>query len=176
VVPLKENSNGLTERAEILSKGEVRNKTLLDIGTGPLAIIAARDFNCQVTSIDVLEEALKEAQKGAEREGLERKIRFEKEDAANLSYQDNTFDVVISYGALHHNPPSKREKLVREIYRVAKEKVIISELTEVGFKQFHNFSDYVPVDLDWLEKTLNSLGKVEKYLGKMMNVYVCKKG
>lgn len=173
---MKENSSGLTERVEILEKGEVKNKTLLDIGTGPLAIIAARDFNCQVTNIDVSQEALKEAQKEAEREGLEQKIKFEKEDATNLSYQDNTFDVVISYGALHHNAPNKREKLVRETFRVAKEKVIISELTEVGFKQSHYFSDYVPVDLDWLEKELSSLGKVEKYLGKMMNVYLCKKG
>jgi len=173
---MKENSKGLADRAEILEKGEVRSKTLLDIGTGPLAMIAARDFDCQVTNIDVSEEALKEAQKEAERAGLAQKIKFEKEDAANLSYQDNTFDVVISYGALHHNPPDKRERLIRETYRVAKEKVIISELTEVGFKQFHYLSDNVPVDLDWLEKELNSLGKVEKYPGKMMNVYVCEKG
>ncbi len=172
---MKENPNGLAERAEILGKGKVRNKTLLDIGKGPLAIIAARDFNYQVTNIDVSEEALKEGQKEAKREGLEQKIHFEKEDATNLSYQDNTFDVVTSYCALHHNPLDKREGFIRETYRVAKEKVIISELTEVGFKQRHYFSEYVPVDLNWLEKELNSLGKVEKYPGKMMNVYVCKK-
>ena len=77
---------------------------------------------------------------------------------------------------MHHNPPDKRGKFIRETYRVAKEKVIIAELTEVGFKQFHDFSDNVPVDLDWLEKELNSLGRVENYPGKMMNVYVCKKG
>ncbi|HEX76302.1 MAG TPA: class I SAM-dependent methyltransferase [Dehalococcoidia bacterium] len=173
---MKENSNGLIDRAEILEKGEVKNKTLLDIGTGPLAIIAARDFNCQVTNVDFSEEALKGAQREAEAAGLGGKINFGKEDATNLPYKDNAFDVVTSYGALHHNPPDRREKLIQETYRVAKEKVIIAELTEVGFKQFHSFSDNVPVDLDWLEKELHSLGKVERYLGKMMNVYVCRKG
>jgi len=140
---MKEGLSGLTERAEILEKGKVRNKTLLDIGTGPLAIIAARDFNCQVTNIDISEEALKDAQKEAERAGIAQKINFEKEDATNLSYQDNTFNVVISYGALHHNPPDKRERFIREAYRVAKEKVILSELTEIGFKQLHYFSQNV---------------------------------
>lgn len=174
-MPIKEDLDGLPDRAAILERGKVRNKILLDIGTGPLAIIAARDFNCQATNIDVSEEALKEAQEEAKRAGLEQKISFEKEDAANLSYQDNTFDVVTSYGALHHNLPDKRGKLVREAYRVAKERVIISELTEVGFNQLHSFNDYVPVDLNWLEKELNSLGKVKKYPGKMMNVYFCEK-
>ncbi len=35
---------------------------------------------------------------------------------------------------MRHNPPDKREKFIREIYRVVKEKIIIAELTEVGFK------------------------------------------
>lgn len=172
---IKENSDGLPDRAEILDRGKLKNKTLLDIGTGPLATIAAREFNCYVTNIDFSGEALKEAQKEAEREGLGQRINFEKEDATNLSYQDGTFDVVTSYGALHHSPPDKREELIRQACRVAKEKVIIAELTEVGFELFHGFSSYVPVDLNWLEKELNSLGKVEKYPGKMMNVYICEK-
>jgi len=97
-------------RRSRLWRGKVKNKTLLDIGTGPLATIAARDFNCQVTSIDVS----KEAQKEAERAGLAQEINFEKEDANNLSYQDGAFDVMISYGALHHNPPGKRRKLIEK--------------------------------------------------------------
>jgi hypothetical protein len=41
----------LADRAEILEKGEMRSKTLLGIGAVPLAVIAAKDFNCQVTNI-----------------------------------------------------------------------------------------------------------------------------
>jgi hypothetical protein len=36
-------------------------------------------------------------------------------------------------------------------------------------------SDFVAVDLNWLERILNSLGEVERYSSKMMNVYICKK-
>ncbi|RLI93232.1 MAG: hypothetical protein DRO89_00605, partial [Candidatus Altiarchaeales archaeon] len=93
--------NGLKLRTEVLEKGRVRNKTLLDIGAGPLGIIAARDFNCKVVSIDISEEKLREVKKEALREGI-KGIRFELEDATNLSYKDNKFDVVVSYGVLHH--------------------------------------------------------------------------
>ena len=35
----------LEDRFSLLEIAEVRGKTLLDIGVGPLAMIAARDFN-----------------------------------------------------------------------------------------------------------------------------------
>ena len=49
---------------------------LLDIGVGPSANIAARDFNCQVTNIDISEKALKEAKAEVSAE-VRRKIKFE---------------------------------------------------------------------------------------------------
>ena len=63
---LEENEKGLIARAEILRRWNVRTKTLLDIGAGLLAIIAARDFNCTVTTIDVAEDKLQEATHDAE--------------------------------------------------------------------------------------------------------------
>ena len=39
----------LEDRFRLLRIAEVRGKTLLDIGTDPLAVIAARDFDCRVT-------------------------------------------------------------------------------------------------------------------------------
>ena len=172
---MKQDSNGLPDRAEILRIAELKNKSLLDIGTGPLSIIAARDFNCRVTNIDISAEALKEAEEEIKREGLERKITIEKEDASNLPYPDSAFHTVISYGALRHNPPGTREKIIREAYRAAEKQLIIAELSEDGFNQLHGFSDFVAVDLSWLERILNSLGKVERYSSEMMSVYICKK-
>ena len=99
---LKEDSEGLIERAEILKRWEIRNKIVLDIGAGPLAIIAARDFNCTVTNIDISEDAFSDVKRDAEREGVTDRITFERVDATSLSYPDDCFDVVISYGALHH--------------------------------------------------------------------------
>ena len=110
--------------------------------------------------------------KEAVREKVGQKIKFEKADATNLPYPVNHFDVVISYGASHHISLQKRKKFIQEVSRVDKEKIII-ELNQAGFKNLHSFDNYQLVDLDWLEKELNSLGKTEKYLGKLMNVYAC---
>jgi cyclopropane fatty-acyl-phospholipid synthase-like methyltransferase len=55
---MKHDSEGFPDRAEILRIARLKNKTLLDIGTGSFSIIAARDFNCRVTNIDNSAEAL----------------------------------------------------------------------------------------------------------------------
>ncbi len=168
---LKEDSEGLIERTEILKRWKVKNKNLLDIGAGPLAIVAARDFNCKVTNIDISEDALREAKIDAEKEGVVEQITYEQGDAASLSYPNRSFDVVISYGTLHHIDLDKRRKFLRETHRVAKEKVIVVEFTPAGFEKFHSFSNLNAVDLDWLERELNSLGEVETYSGTLMNAY-----
>ncbi len=46
------------DRTEVLKLGRATNKSLLDVGAGPLAVIAARDFNCRVTTIDISARAL----------------------------------------------------------------------------------------------------------------------
>jgi len=173
---IKQDADGFPDRAEILRIAGLENRTLLDIGTGPLSIIAAREFNCRVTNIDVSAAALREAAARVKREGRESKISLEQADAASLPYLDRAFHTVISYGALHHNPPEKRERIIREAHRVAEEQIIIAELTEAGFGYVHGSSGFKAVDLGWLEKVLDSLGRVKRYPGRMMNVYICKKG
>jgi ubiquinone/menaquinone biosynthesis C-methylase UbiE len=172
---IKQDSEGFPDRAEILQIAKLENNTLLDIGTGPLSIIAARDFNCRVTNIDISAEALREAAREVKREGLGHKISLEQEDAADLPYSDRAFHTVISYGALHHNLPGVRERIIREAYRVAEKQIIIAELTKAGFVKVHGSSGFTAVDLNWLEGMLNSLGNVERYSSKIMNVYICKK-
>jgi ubiquinone/menaquinone biosynthesis C-methylase UbiE len=168
---LEENEKGLIARAAILKRWNVRNKHILDIGAGLLAIIAARDFNCTVTTIDVSEDTLLGAKRDAESEGVAGQIFFEHEDATALSYSDGSFAVVVSYGTLHHIEPADRMKLILEARRVAKEMVIVAELNADGFRKIHEFDDFTAVDLTWLERELNTLGEVDKYEGRLMNVY-----
>jgi ubiquinone/menaquinone biosynthesis C-methylase UbiE len=168
---LKEDSDGLIDRAEILERWSIRNKKVLDLGAGPLAVIAARDFNCTVTNIDIADEALRERKREAEEEGVAERITFEHEDVTQLSYPSKSFDVVICYGILHHIELDRRMNVIQGAYRIAKEMVIVVEFTPEGFKSFHADTDFTVVDIDWLEKELNSLGKVDKYSGTMMNVY-----
>jgi hypothetical protein len=72
---------------------------------------------------------------------------------------------------LHHIELDKRRKFIQEAYRVAKEKCIIAEFTSEGFDKIHAVSDFKAVDLEWLERELNSLGEVDKYSGTLMKVY-----
>ncbi len=162
----------LYDRKKLLEICNARNKTLLDIGVGPLAIIAARDFNCDVTSIDINEDELKKAKQDIIKEKLGNKIHIEKQDATNLSYSDNKFDISISYCAMHHTPMEKREKFISELYRVSKEKIIIAEFNKFGFP--HSKDEYKRVDFNWLENELNLLSlKINKYKGRKMNIYIC---
>ena len=165
-----ETIENLEDRSRLLEIAGVRGKTLLDIGVGPLAMIAVTNFGCRVTSIDVSDEALRKAREEAEKEGI--RINFEREDAINLSYEDSSFEVVISYGALHHvSSLQARQNFIREACRVASEKVIIADFNEAGFP--HTAVEYEVVDFDWLEEELGTLLEIKKYVGAQMNLYVC---
>lgn len=162
------------EREEVLKIGKVEGKALLDIGIGPLANIATRNFDCQVTNIDISERALRKA-KAEVSAKVRRKIRFEKEDATTLSYPDCAFDIVVSYGTLHHVDVEKREDFIEEANRVAIDKVIIVELNLAFFEEVHSKDPYQAVNLSWLEKKLSGLGKVEKYRGEKRTVFIMRK-
>ncbi len=158
------------DRKELLELGDARNKKILDIGAGELALVAARDFNCEVTTIDLSQEKLDEQRQNLIKENYKGKIKLEPGDATELKYSNNSFDVSISYGALHHIPLSKRENFISELCRVSKEKVIIAEFTEKGFP---HKNEYKIVDLEWLEKELKKYGQVEKHESINKNVYIC---
>lgn len=169
---MQENEKGLVDRAAILSRWNVRHKRMLDLGAGPLAIIAARDFNCTVTTVEIAAAKREEATREVEAEGLQDRITVEYGDARSLSYPDRSFEVVIGYGVLHHLEPADREKCIREAVRVAIELIIFAELNADGFTKIHELDEYTPVDLVWLERALAACGHVERYYGRLMNVYV----
>ena len=56
----------------------------------------------------------------AKRDAAAERITFVNGDATSLSYPDKSFDVVISYGTLHHIGLDKRRKFIQEAYRIAK--------------------------------------------------------
>lgn len=89
-------------------------------------------YSVTVTNIDVSEDALVDARRDAEKEGLAEQIVFEHGGATSLRYPNGSFDVVICYGTLHHIEPEGRRKCLHELHRVAKDKVIIVEFTPEG--------------------------------------------
>ena len=166
------HTNSHLSRKKVLEISQVNNQTLLDIGAGSLALVAARDFNCIVTTIDISKEELLLAKEDALKEGINN-INFELEDATNLSYKDETFDSVISYCALHHIPINKRSNFIQELFRVAKEKIIIVDLNENRFNQIHSNGDYKRVDFNVLENELNRLCKYKIFNTEDKNIYIC---
>lgn len=106
---------------KILRRG-IREGKVLDIGTGSglLAIELARVKGCQfdITAIDISQNMINLSQKNAIKYHVENRIKFLVATAANLPFDDESFDMVISYASLHHwfNPTA----VFNEIGRVVK--------------------------------------------------------
>jgi SAM-dependent methyltransferase len=94
-----------------------RGKRVLEIGVG-----AGTDFvrwvraGADATGIDLTEQAIAVARERLELESLS--ARLQVADAENLPFESEAFDVVYSYGVIHHTPNTIRA--VEEIHRVLK--------------------------------------------------------
>ncbi|MBU4502056.1 MAG: class I SAM-dependent methyltransferase [Nanoarchaeota archaeon] len=171
----------IKDRQEVLRFGKAKNSKLLDIGTGYLSILAAKEFNCRVTSIDLLKEKLKEVQQEARKEGVSKEIRFVEANAAKLPFSDSSFDISVSYGALHHNKNNYRS-IIGEMFRVSKKRIVITELTKCGVHLFDRYlypkEDHkgMALDLEEIKKVLqNYTNKIDVFERKCMATFVCHK-
>jgi len=90
---------------------------LLEIGCSmgtDLLQLAKRGLN--VTGIDLTEAGINLARQRFELYGIPAELKVD--DAENLSFPNNSFDVVYSFGVLHHTPDT--QKSIDEVYRVLK--------------------------------------------------------
>jgi len=96
-----------------------RESNVLEIGTstGFTAIELSKLVKCKITSIDINEMSLKEAQDRAFKEGLSN-IKFIKADVNNLPFKDYEFDLVIIGNVL--SLMSNKEKTFGECRRVCR--------------------------------------------------------
>ena len=95
-------------------------KHVLDVGCGvggPSRCIAY-EFGCRVTGIDMTDEFCRTATMLADRVGLSDLVSYRQGDALNLSFPDDTFDVVWSQHAAMNIPD--KATLYREMTRVLK--------------------------------------------------------
>ncbi len=94
---------------------------ILDLGTGPgyLPIeIVKKSPSIKVHGIDLSARLIRMAQTNASKAGVADRLSFETGNATEMRFGDNSYDMVISTGMLHHlkNPL----KMLRECYRVLK--------------------------------------------------------
>lgn len=94
-----------------------RGKTLLEVGCGlGTDLLQFARHGAHVTDIDLTEESIALAKQRFELYGIEANLLAA--DAENLPFPDHSFDVVYSFGVLHHTPNT--QKAIDEVYRVLK--------------------------------------------------------
>jgi SAM-dependent methyltransferase len=94
---------------------EGRGKQVLEVGVG-----AGTDFvnwvrqGAIATGVDLTQQGVALTRERLALEGLEAEVRVA--DAETLPFEDASFDIVYSYGVLHHSPDTPRA--IREVHRV----------------------------------------------------------
>jgi ubiquinone/menaquinone biosynthesis C-methylase UbiE len=81
--------------------------SILDVGTGTalIPILLAQQFAaCKITAADLSEEMLRIAQRNIEAAGLALRLSVVKADCKSLTFQEGSFDSVISNSIMHHLP------------------------------------------------------------------------
>ena len=99
-----------------LAKADYHNKSILDCGcgTGEFTCWYAAQGN-SVTAIDLSGPSLAHAEAYAKSYELADRIKFRQMSILDIDFPDNTFDLVYSYGVLHHtaDPYKGFENMVR---------------------------------------------------------------
>lgn len=156
---MKKNDTAYIELCSYIREHLTYTDSVLELacGTGQLTYRLAGEVNLW-TATDFSPKMIEEAKK----QGNVHKIKFGVEDATALTYNDESFDVVVIANALHIMP--EPDKALSEISRVLKQggiliaptfvydgnynKLLIWMMEKVGFRTFHKWKareleDYV---------------------------------
>lgn len=99
--------------------GEVKDKRILDIGCGNgFESMKALRNGAYVTAIDISPKSIEQLVSMAKEENLDQHLQAAVMDAHKLALADNSFDIVLGNGILHHLP--QLEIALNEINRVLK--------------------------------------------------------
>lgn len=71
-------------------------------GNGEESLYVARNGARDVVGIDISDVSIANCQAAAQRAGVTDRVNFQVMDAEALSFADNSFDLIMEYGVLHH--------------------------------------------------------------------------
>ena len=74
------------------------NKNILELGAGLETIALKRDINFSLTSVDISTKAINYLTNKISKSN----IKFEIQDVHDMPYQDESFDLILARGVLHH--------------------------------------------------------------------------
>jgi len=142
------NNSQISARATFNDIKEFLEKkdTILDVGsgTGLVAQLIKDGLNAEIKCVDVIDVN-------------KSRIPTTLFDGEHLPFKDNSFSVVICCWVLHHTNYNTQEKLLKEMMRVSKSKVIVCEDTATTwydkiFQSLHSIEakvDYQSTKLDF---------------------------
>ena len=110
-------------------------KTVFDggAGCGRFSILLAK-HGCDVTHFDISQPMIDKAKELAQKEGVLDKITFVKGALEDLSdFKDKSFDMVISFDAPISYTYPKQEKVLGELTRICRKRIIISVSSRLGY-------------------------------------------
>ena len=170
---LSEATNALID--ELAQLGIItKNSNLLDVGCGigEPAIYLHEKYHCTITGITISEKGVELATKKCVEKGYDNKIQFQRADALDNGFPDNSFDVVWVMESSH--TMRDKEKLFTENYRVLKDNstmllcdmILKREMNEV---EIFNYREDITVlekvcgkakteTLDYYQKKLQAAG------------------
>lgn len=109
-------------------KKNCRNKYVLDYcaGNGEDGVYIAKHGAEKVTGIDISDVSIENCKYLASKNGVSNVTEFIVSDAENTGFEDNSFDIITEYGALHH---LDRKKAFPEMARILRSngKIICNE-------------------------------------------------
>jgi len=121
------------ERKFILEKSQPLYGDILEVGTGKgyfTTVLAKEGY--KFVSIDISEQEQKFAELNIRHLGLENHVDFKVENAEQFSFEDKSFDIVLSVNMIHHI--TNISKIIDEFVRVVsfEGKIILSDFTKAG--------------------------------------------
>jgi ubiquinone/menaquinone biosynthesis C-methylase UbiE len=96
-------------------------------GNGEFALFMAK-CGADAYGIDISPEGIVNAKENASQEGVSDQCHFEVMDAENMTFPDNTFDVIVEWGALHHLDYGRAMSELRRVLKPGGEIICIEAL------------------------------------------------
>lgn len=96
-------------------------------GNGENGIYAAK-CGAEVTGIDISPEGVANASLNAQMAGVSHRCRFQVMDGENMVFPDNSFDIGVEYGALHHVELQTAVKELNRVLRPSAEMICVEAM------------------------------------------------